>query len=224
VRRVPKEAAVRRKSGFSLIEVMVVMAILAGLIGGVTLMVGQAQRKKADFETRTRMSAIAAALEQMKDNSKLGQYPPTDPAQLAPVRARDIGKSLGQMNEKNKGIESVFVATRLTGIGVRPDGFDAEGAIVNTDGDSASAAVGGMDKADLYEFADAYNNPFVYIHSRDYKALGKMEQYVRGDGTEVKAVVRKSATGGFARENSFQLYSMGPDGEPGTEDDILYGE
>lgn len=215
-----KEGPMRRNSGFSLIEVMVVMAILAGLIGGATLMLNEAQKKQKLSTAKTRMASLMAAIEQMKGPEKLGMYPPTMAENLL-VKSVPLGKTLGTANDKNQGVESLWVAMRLQGLGVIPEGFDDPESVGNTDGDSAATAVPNMTSTALHEFMDPWGNPFVYIHNKDYKNMAKVERYVLGNGEEVKVKPQDGATGGFARETSYQLWSMGADGKPNTEDDVL---
>lgn len=213
------------RGGFSLIEVMVVIAIIAGLIGGVTLTINVATRKRAEVVTKARLAAIASALDQMKDPSRLGTYPPTLTEAIHLPRGGAIGKTLGASNDKNVGIETLWVVCHIKGLCDPVQGFDEEGTVVNTDGDNAAANIGELTKSDLFEYADAWGNPLVYFHARDYKNPQRMEQYVLADGqTIVKVAPKASATGGFAREGSFQLFSLGADGQPGTDDDIHWGE
>ena len=89
-----------------------------------------------------------------------------------------------------------------------------------------STVVGTLPDKQLKEFIDAYGNPFVYFAASDYKNPKPVAQYVLDgiDGVLVKAVPAiNEQTGKFLRIDSFQLFSMGPDAQPGTEDDIHYG-
>jgi prepilin-type N-terminal cleavage/methylation domain-containing protein len=213
------------RSGFSLIEVMVVIAIIAGLIGGVTLTINVASKKRLETVTKARLAALASALEQMKDPSRLGAYPPTLTEAVHLPRGGAVGKSLGAANDKNVGIETLWVVCHMKGLCDPVQGFDEDGAVLNTDADNAATNIGELTKSDLFEYADAWGNPFVYFHARDYKNPQRVEQYVLADGqTTVKAAPKPSAVGGFAREGAFQLFSMGADGKPGTEDDLHWGE
>ena len=218
-----KDRTLQGSEGFTLIEIMVVIAIIAALIGAGSLMINIGIKKKAVMQTQSRLSAIGAALEQLRSNDQLGRYPPTQIGKLV-FQGFDGKKFGGQPNEDNVGIETVYVVFRLPLIAVMPQGVDD--AIANTDDDKCSNPVGKLQKPDLFEYVDSWDNPLVYISASDYKDTAKVEQYVLGDGqhTKVKAVAKKNATTGeYLRPDSFQLYSMGPDGVPDTDDDLVYG-
>ena len=211
--------------GFSLIEVMVVLAILAGLITTGTVMLGIARKKQRVHETELRLAALAAAIEDLRSNDNLQRYPPANIAKLS-YTGFDGAKWNAGANTKNVGIETLYVCFRLPGIHAMPKNLDAEDCIGNTDGDSASAPIGNLQKTDLFEYLDAWGNPFVYFSASDYKDTSKVEQYVLNDEahTEVKVAPRKNEQNGeFQRLDSYQLMSLGPDGQPGTEDDIVFG-
>lgn len=92
-------------------------------------------------------------------------------------------------------------------------------------GNDSSPHFGDTDHDDCPEFLDPWLNPFVYFRCTDYAAAADGVVYVLRDGTKVKAKpLRDRSTGGFFRPDSFQLFSMGPDGQPGTDDDIHFGK
>ena len=175
-------------------------------------------------EAQTRLTALGAGIDALATQDNLGSYPPTETIKLiGPGKAGPaVGATLGANNGKNVGIETVYVALRLKGTKVSVEGFEAEDALGNTDSDMANGMVPEMAKPDFYEYLDPWNNPYVYFHNGDYKSPQKVERYVKGDGTEVKAVPRMKANGEFVRPSSFQLFSMGPDGTPNTDDDLVY--
>lgn len=213
----------RGVGGFSLIEVMVVIAIIAGLIATGTLMLGIAQKKRLITETQGRLNSLGAAIEELKSNDQLQRYPPTSLSKLT-FSGFDGAKWNAGANAKNVGIETLYVCFRLPGITVTPKNLDSADAVGNTDGDSASSVIGTLQKPDLFEYLDAWGNPFVYFSASDYKDPSKVEQYVLGNGEEVKVSPKKNEQNGeFMCLNSFQLISLGPDGQPGTEDDLLFG-
>jgi len=215
-----------RMEGFTLIEIMVVIAIIASLIGASSLMLSIANRKKMETQTKARLDGIGLAIEQLRNTDQLGRYPPSEIGKLV-YSGFDGKKFGGQPNATNVGIETVYVCFRLPGINVTPSGVEAEDATGNLDDDKASSTVGKMAKPDLFEYIDAWGNPFVYFSSTDYKDPSKVAEYVLGNAAHehVKVAPKKNdKTGEFVRPDSYQLISMGPDGKPNTEDDIVYGQ
>ncbi len=69
-----------------------------------------------------------------------------------------------------------------------------------------------------------FNDPAVVTAGEYLGDLMFKDGYVLGTGKEVKVAPRKTSLGEFEGPTSFQLFSIGPDGEPGTEDDIAYGQ
>ncbi len=211
--------------GFTLIEIMVVIAIIASLVTAGSLMLSIAAKKKMISDTQGRVNAIGAALEQLHDPNQLGRYPPTSLAKLGSVKGFDGSKFMGGANDVNVGIETIFVVFRLEGMSVMPQGVDGEGSVGNTDNDKANSTAGTkLAKSDLMEYLDAWGNPLVYFSSADYKDPSKVETYMLGTGEKIKVAPRKNEkTGEYVRPDSFQLFSMGPDGKPDTDDDIVFG-
>ena len=94
-----------------------------------------------------------------------------------------------------------------------------------TTGSTSSSA---LQRQDRYEFVDAWGSPFVYIHSSDYTNMKGVEQYVlpgQGGTNTVKVKpLTQEKTGKFFRPNGFQLFSLGPDGQPDTGDEVHFGK
>jgi prepilin-type N-terminal cleavage/methylation domain-containing protein len=214
----------RRDGGFTLIEIMVVIAILASLIGAGSLMLSIATKKRMVTSTQGRLNALGAALEQLHNTDQLGRYPPTQLSKLQ-YQGFDGVKFTAGTNDTNVGIETLYVVFRLPGINVMPQGLDADDCIGNMDDDKATAVIGKLAKPDLLEYLDAWGRPLVYFASADYKDPSKVELYVLEVGGEKIKVHPKTneKTGEFVRPDSFQLFSLGPDGKPDTDDDIIYG-
>jgi hypothetical protein len=76
---------------------------------------------------------------------------------------------------------------------------------------------------DLFELADSWGNPIVYIQAADYDREFHYISIGVKSGVEEEFSVRaqKSAkTGRYEEPTSFQLFSAGIDGIFGNEDDI----
>ena len=80
---------------------------------------------------------------------------------------------------------------------------------------------------ELYELFDAWGNPLIYFPNDDYEKYGDQGRMImmgpesmHGPGDEISATPWRDENGRFFNSETFQIFSMGPDGEPNTEDDI----
>ncbi len=208
--------------GFSMIELLVVITILAALAAAGTIWFGMAERAKLKAITTSRLTAIATGLESLK--LATGAYPSTDNESLRGPNREKIGAAIGTPNESNQGIETVYVAFHMTGVSISTDDL-GDSAIANLDEDGAIETTGtSLTSNELFEYVDAWGNPFVYFNGKDYKDVSKVSAYVNYKLEDVTAAPMASEkTGAFLRAASFQLFSMGSDGQPNTEDDIAWG-
>lgn len=214
----------RTETGFSLIELLVVITILAALAAGGTVWIRIANKRKAKVTTQQRLTSIAIGLEQVKQ--AVGYFPPTVTTELrgAGTKKEKVGEKIGDQNDVNVGIETVWVAFHLAGVNTAALDQLGDDALMNYDEDQANETVGEMKSLELWEIVDAWGNPIVYFHNRDYKDPSKVQKYMRADGSTVTVEVRtRDKAGGFENAQGFQLFSFGEDGEPGTEDDVVYG-
>ncbi len=209
-----------REAGFSFIEILVVMGIIAVLTGGVLVVVQIMGKKGPQFDTQTRMQNLDALIQKFKMDT--GTHPPSKVSKIGYIVGSEK-KAKGE-NRVNEGIEALYQALTWEGIKTNYDFKEVE--LGNTDDDKLRKAVNKLNQAELYEILDGYGNPFVYIPSEDYvKAFEGGVPYIsvneEGEEDEPLAKPHKRSDGtGFVNPSSYQLYSMGPDGEPNTEDDI----
>lgn len=208
--------AAGRRSAFTLVEILVVIAIIA-ILGGLTVAGLQLAQEEGHIGAeRHTIAMLRSNIGQFA--LELGDYPPTSLKTFG-VKGNDI----------NEGNESLFAClqTRKRN-GPFLDDID-ESRWQNYDGDKLSSAEVQKIKAELdwvrggdrlLEYTDYWGNPYVYIHSSDYK---KKFRYQGVDGTVFEVEAAKSdKTGGYAAPTSYQLWSLGPDGvnQNGGGDDI----
>ncbi|MFO0984943.1 MAG: type II secretion system protein [Planctomycetota bacterium] len=198
-----------RKNGFTLIEILIVMAIISLLMGAFIF----SQRTFFGAGKKTKTTGILHEVETMIEQYQRhkGDYPPST------LDALDLKTD----NDVNEGIEACMASlfdTKYQGE-LKPDERNLE----NTDHDSADRDFSVMGSRQLFEVVDSEHSPFVYIHNRDY---GKAVTYLIMDpksGDYVQRTVtayRSKKTGGYANFDSYQLWSAGPDGKFQTDDDV----
>jgi prepilin-type N-terminal cleavage/methylation domain-containing protein len=208
----------RRDGGFTLIEILVVLSIIAILLVffSPTLMrlAKSGESSKAKAEIQTMKSLIAA----YASNTRYGDFPPTD--------ARDTRLKIApgvelRPNDVNLGVESLVLHfSHVDFVGKSP--FTEEKLIVNYDGDEASTNVTRFAKAELFEYADPWGRPYIYFRLRDFDPKAPSRQNYEGaEGSFEAWPMHSEKTGAFAGESDgFQIMSCGPDGEFGNEDDV----
>ena len=80
------------------------------------------------------------------------------------------------------------------------------------------------DSNELFEYVDAWGNPLVYFHSRDYKKPQQFGSVKMGQEQGYEEVTAKpwkdEKTGRFKNPGDYQLFSAGKDGIFNTDDDI----
>ena len=216
--------------GFTLVEVLVVIAIIASLIGLVATMIPMAMKKKAATQTQTLVQNIGAALELLRnDNEQYGKYPPTRTKDLK-IGKVNLGKDVGTPNNVNTGIETIFLLLNCHEVSVSQVTGD-ETLIQNTDDDKFRSARGNAADSEAREYCDAWGRPLVYFNSSDYKDPRDVDLIMALEDKEKIEVRPKKmsnrAGGGYLNPNSFQLFSLGPNGKQDDDDaeesdDIVY--
>ena len=205
----------RRSRGFTLVEMLVVIVIIGILASFVAVGVNHAISSAKASATEATLRAIAGACGTYY--TQWGDYPPTD--------LQEIGGS--GINDLNNGIESLVAClSSRRGGGIKYT-FD-EGILENFDGDKASSNVTDWYFGDtqLRECMDAYGSSMAYHHHKDYgrnnPRLVKVKLGLKADIVEVYPL-KSPATKAYVGPSSFQVRSVGKDGKPGTEDDIVVG-
>ncbi len=207
--------------GFSFIEILIVMGIIATLAGLTIVAVQIFAREGPQMQTKTTLQKVQALIGTVKTQMEI--FPPLDITRCPKLYMMGPEKVRAPGNDSNAGIEVVYQSLFWDGMNVEPSFGDGE--LKNTDEDELGKAAISNGNPALLEIVDAWGNPLVYIPATDYaKVENSPVHYILGDldreGEQVEVRPWKSEHGGYARPNSFQLFSMGPDGEPNTEDDL----
>jgi prepilin-type N-terminal cleavage/methylation domain-containing protein len=224
--RAPRPARPDRR-GFSFVEILVVMGIIAVLVGLGLAAFKIVSGKAPEVKTR-------ALLQKMRANCDAwrGAYKMTLPSDLQKLKLIGIPLTPGKPqppNTTNAEIESVVQCLTMPGFDHNPD---IDGDLMNSDDDKLDKAFAKSGQPDLYEVKDAWGNPLVYFTDADYANAEKNPptllcgaDALANAGAAVNPRPWRNqnpdgSPGSFAQSGGYQLYSMGPDGIPNTEDDI----
>ncbi len=196
-------------AGFSLVEVLAVLAILGLLMSVAIMSTGRQTDRARVAETRARMAQLENLITSYE--LKFGDYP-ADTLKDLKIKSE---------NDLNEGIEACVAALHSKDY---PGGtLLSEETLGNTDEDSTSTAFHREGSSYLLEVVDSWENPIAYFHNSSYGSLGVIqlsEPEIREDPERVVESVVSEKTGIHANSDSYQLISAGPDEEFGTEDDI----
>jgi prepilin-type N-terminal cleavage/methylation domain-containing protein len=203
---------VRRAGGFTIIEILVVMAILAVLAGLGIAVLPALLRRGPKLAAETYVASLAGALEAYR-NSGEGAYPPTVLADWAGVGPLT--------NLENCGIESIVLCLNSKNYA---GSFDFEeqsgGKLDNVDGDQTQAQLTRFGDKALFEVLDPWHTPYAYLHHADYNRAAEVG-LITGENGVIKVQPWKNpTTKSFYRRDTFQIISAGPDGVFNTEDDV----
>jgi prepilin-type N-terminal cleavage/methylation domain-containing protein len=206
----------RQERGFTLIEVLVVVTILAVLMGLISLLVGRSSREKDNMLSKNLVTTVRNAI----DNYQLefSRPPPMTMAELA-AQKKWTGLAV-QGNVTNECIECLLVALHHPDFSKRLG--DVPTSFGNTDSDIWNKVPEGSEDENAREILDAWRNPIAYIHKNAY---GQPVKLLKEDGTEIEVMAVKKPNGTYYNPDSYQIISLGPNGvqdDPATEepDDI----
>jgi prepilin-type N-terminal cleavage/methylation domain-containing protein len=211
----------RAGAGFSFVEVLVVMGIIAVLAGLGLAVVRIVGKKAPEVKTKNLLQKMRTNIDAWR-----GAYKATVPTDLQKLGLLGLPFKPGKPqppNVTNAGIEAVVQCLYLPGFDHAPD---IDGDLANTDDDRLDKALSKTGAADLFEVVDAWGNPLVYFTDADYANAEKSPPTLicgpesPDPGAAVNPKPWRNESGAFAQAGAYQLYSMGPDGQPNTEDDL----
>lgn len=205
------------RRGFTLVEVLVVIAILVVLMGimfpVVTGMLGQGDKAKS----ASLVQQLSLAIEAYEGH--MGDAPPSSWERFQTIggKRRPYQDIKPPGNSINTGAECLFIALSAEVGGIAAFEWESD-HFANIDGDKVEGVPSWDFQNECNEIVDAWGQPIIYIHNRDYGKKLKI-QLPDGETVEVQALKSKKLKG-YYKKRSYQLFSLGEDGKPGTSDDL----
>ena len=204
--------------GFTLVELLVVIVIIAILAGLVTVGISAAMTSARASATEAFLQGLSGACSQYAQ--RWGDFPPSS--------LEELGGS--SPNDTNSGVEALVACLASEKRGGRLLGVDEE-LLTNTDNDaSPKGNLTGWYFGDtkLRELIDRNGYVITYLHHRDFARPkpGVLKYRISPDGPEVVSIApeKSASTSTWVGAGRFQLRSVGKDGKPGTPDDIRGGQ
>ena len=205
----------KNESGFTLIEILVVVSILGVLMGLVAILVIKAPAQAKEFTSKNRITDLDGAIHRFK--SEMGWLPPMTIAKLG-KRSKYFAKIKVPDNDLNTSIEALCVALNHPEFSAAIGDTLGGNAFANTDEDSFSVPPKGSPTAEAREIVDDWGSPLIYIEKNSYDKGPFLIKNFDGDEVEVQAVRRKN--GEVYNKTGFQLISLGKNGIQ-DDDDIM---
>jgi prepilin-type N-terminal cleavage/methylation domain-containing protein len=199
--------------GFTLVEMLVVLAVIAGMMGLVSIFLFKAKDEGERKIAGAEIQQIKAAISAYMNDPRRGAPPPTSLADEKVLLDNDF----------NLGIESLVVAFNALEYDSESP-FTREDRYANGDKDLSKVQLTKFGKKDLFEYLDQWHRPFIYFRLSDFeRGKSGVQNYQLPDGIMIEVQpVKSDALGTYAgMADGYQIISLGPDGEFGTKDDVV---
>ncbi len=206
----------KNETGFTLIEILVVVSILGVLIGMVALLVLKAPQQAKHFMSQNRVTQVDGAIHSFK--TEMGYLPPMTLEKLG-KRSKYFAKIKAPDNDTNTSIEALCVALNHPEFAKAIGDTLSGDAFGNTDEDSYNVPPKGSPTADAREIVDDWGHPLIYIEKNSYDKGPFLVK--NGDGIEVEVHAVRRKNGEPYNKTGFQLLSLGPNGIQDEDDEIM---
>jgi len=185
--KIYRDTVLKRRLGFTLIEMLVVVAIIGVLVSIVMFNLQGTLVRGKMLGTKGQLNALNLAIETYK--SDVGIYPPRD------LLIESLTKGLGA-NLRWKGPYYTFEEGQTASI-VNGDLLDRSASSrLGYHGNLGGDALQDLFPLNVEVYLDQFERPFVYVPARDYRiGLGVQDENET-----------------FYNSTTFQLFSFGPDG------------